>query len=565
MGRERVLIVDDSIELCRFLSKDILPQFGYDTLTAMNGERGLRLISEQQPDLVLLDVQLPDISGMDVLREMQQRQLALPVILMTAHGSESIAIEAFRLGAKDYLIKPFDIDIALDAIDRVLGRARLQREKERLSQELEETRSDLEQRVKELTVLFGVSKSVTSLLDLDKVLERVVEAAVFIAKAEEGALWLLEPTTGELLLRAEKGLDQQRAQLRRLKAQDSMVGQVFRASRPIRMVSGVGEDGMKIKTNYLALALLSVPLLAKSQPIGVLSVANRTQNRPFTANNEAMLQTLADYAAIAITNARLYREIHAFSQELEEKVRERTLELRNSVSTVYHELNNPITAIGGYAALLLDTKAGPLNTEQTRFLGRIRSNVERLVRLVDDLSDVSKIEDGRLTLEPKPLNLKQVVEETINSLSSLITEKGLQVDITLAPDSSPVMGDPQRVAQILTNLVSNACRYTPAGGQIIITSSQGNGTAELTVRDSGIGIRPNELDRIFERFYRSDDPLVQDQPGTGLGLAITKSLVELHGGELWVKSVVGKGSTFGFTLPLAHHGASVPLEAASGR
>jgi signal transduction histidine kinase len=551
MRRERILIVDDSAELRSFLSADILPQFGYDTLSATNGAEGLQIMARQRPDLVMLDIEMPDISGMDVLREMKRRQLTMPVILMTAHGSESIAVEAFRLGATDYLIKPFDIESAIDTIDRVMGLARLQRDRVRLSSELEHTRRDLEQRVKELTVLFGVSKSVTSLLDLDKVLERVVEAAVFIARAEEGALWLLEPNTNELLLRAEKGLDQQRAQLRRLRAHDSLVGQVFRGLRPVRLISGVGEDGMKIKTDYLARALLSVPLIAKGQAIGVLSVANRMDATPFTANNEATLQTLADYAAIAITNARLYSEIHSFSQELEAKVRERTQELRNSVSAVYHELNNPIAAIQGYTALLLEGKVGKLSTDQARFLGRIKTNTRRLINLVEDLSDISKLEDGRLVIHPAPLDLGRIVQETVNSLVSTIEEKGLRVEVSLAPDTAMVMGDPQRVGQILTNLVSNACRYTPAGGQITIASHRANGAAEMTVQDTGIGICEEDLERIFERFYRSDDPLVQEHPGTGLGLAIARSLVELHGGQLWVKSTVGKGSSFGFTLPLA--------------
>jgi signal transduction histidine kinase len=129
-------------------------------------------------------------------------------------------------------------------------------------------------------------------------------------------------------------------------------------------------------------------------------------------------------------------------------------------------------------------------------------------------------------------------------------EKGLQVNVSLAPDVAIVHGDPQRVMQILINLVSNACRYTPVGGQITISSCQVNGSAETTIHDTGIGIRKDELEHIFDRFYRSNDPMVRSQPGTGLGLSITKSLVELHGGRLWVESEVGKGSTFGFTLPI---------------
>jgi signal transduction histidine kinase len=274
-----------------------------------------------------------------------------------------------------------------------------------------------------------------------------------------------------------------------------------------------------------------------------------------------LLRTVANQTAISIGNTRLYEEVHASSKELEETVGERTKELRDFVSVVYHELRTPITAIQGYTALLLEEKVGSLTDKQARYLGSVENSIHRLMDLVDDLSDISEIEAGRLAIHPEPLNLRQVVEETLSSLSNTIEEKGLQVEVSLPPDIEMIVGDPHRVTQILTNLVSNACRYTPAGGQICIAANRVNSRAALTIQDTGIGIRREELDHIFERFYRSDDPMVRDQSGTGLGLAITKSLVELHGGQLWVQSTAGKGSTFGFSLPLAESSDATQMEA----
>jgi len=319
MCPERILVVDDNAEFLSLLSEDILPQFGYETLPAATGNDALSLLVDEELDLVLLDVQLPDISGLEVLQELQRRQLEIPVVVMTAYGSESIAVEAFRLGAKDYLIKPFDTNLALATIERQLDQVRLQREKERLSRELERARLDLEQRLRELTVLFGVGKSVTSLLELNKVLQRVVEAAVFITKAEEGALWLLEPDTDGLLLRAEKGLEQGRARVVELAIEDSLIGQVFRDPSPLRIATRSDENPLKLSTDYLARALLAVPMLTKGRSIGVLSVANRTHGSEFTVNNEAMLQALADFAAIAIENAQVYQATdRALAQRVEE-------------------------------------------------------------------------------------------------------------------------------------------------------------------------------------------------------------------------------------------------------
>ncbi len=296
---------------------------------------------------------------------------------------------------------------------------------------------------------------------------------------------------------------------------------------------------------------LALPLNSSGQLVGIYLLGRKLSGDIYQRQETDLLRTLSNQAAVAIANARLYEEVHAFSQELEEKVLERTKELRDFVSAVYHELIAPITAIRGYAALLHDDQAGELSERQSRYLTTVRRNIERLMKLVGDLSDVSKIDDGRLTIYPEPLDLQEAVEETLKSLAGPLSEKELQVSVSLDAETQTVLGDPQRVVQILTNLVSNACRYTTVGGQISIAAHRINGSAEMTVEDTGIGIRRDELDRIFERFYRSDDPLVRDQSGTGLGLAITKSLVELHGGQLWVKSEVGKGSKFGFTLPLA--------------
>ena len=213
MSGERILVIDDSTELTTFLCEELLPAAGFQALAAAGGEQALMAIAAEQPDLIMLDNQLPDTSGLALLQQLKGQGLEIPVVFMTAHGTESVAVEAFRGGAREYLSKPFDVETALATIERVLAQVRLEQEKETLSRDLERAQQNLKQRVNELTVLFGVSKSVTSQLDLDKVLQRVVEAATFITRAEEGALWLSEPETGELFLRADRGLGQERARL----------------------------------------------------------------------------------------------------------------------------------------------------------------------------------------------------------------------------------------------------------------------------------------------------------------------------------------------------------------
>jgi signal transduction histidine kinase len=285
--------------------------------------------------------------------------------------------------------------------------------------------------------------------------------------------------------------------------------------------------------------------------VGIYLLGRKRSGDLYQSRELEVLRTLSNQAAIAIANARLYEQVHGLSQELELKVQDRTRELRHFLSAVYHELSTPMTSIRGYTSVLLDGKAGQLNDRQERYLRAVRRNVRRLMRLVGDLADVSSIEDGRLTIHPQSVDLGNLMVESLDAHADLIEEKGLQIAISVEPGARMVLGDPQRLLQILSNLVSNACRYTPAGGRITLSAHSLDDRVELAIQDTGIGIHKDELERIFDRFYRSSDPLVQEQSGTGLGLAITKSLVELHGSQLWVDSAAGGGSTFGFSLPVA--------------
>lgn len=299
---EEILIIDDSKQICSMLAEYVLPELGYIPIIAHTGRQGLNRLRQHTPDLILLDLQLPDTSGLDLLRLIAQEGYDVPVILMTAHGSEAIAVEAFRLGARNYLIKPFSETEAQAAIDQALRERRLKREKDLLTR-------NLRQRVQELTVLYSIGKSVSSLLDLEELLVRIVEAGIYITRAEEGFLLLRDPNANELYLRAAKNLGEQRAQKLRMPIDDSLAGQVIRTGKPIRLDKAGAGAQLKVITGFLVRAILQVPLMVGSQVIGVLAVDNQQSERTFSENDQYLLSALADYAAIAIENARLYEQV----------------------------------------------------------------------------------------------------------------------------------------------------------------------------------------------------------------------------------------------------------------
>ncbi|NPA92981.1 MAG: GAF domain-containing protein [Chloroflexi bacterium] len=224
------------------------------------------------------------------------------------------------------------------------------------------------------------------------------------------------------------------------------------------------------------------------------------------------------------------------------------------VATVSHELRTPMTAIKGYVDILLMGAAGALNEQQRRFLEVVKNNTERLNLLVNDLLDISRIEAGRVSLAPEALDLRALIEEVLAEQERIAREENrpMTFEADLPPDLPLVYGDPERVRQIVENLVENAYRYTPEGGHVWVRAHVEGDQVQVDVQDSGIGIPPEEQPRVFERFYRGENPLVMASAGTGLGLSIVKTLVEMHGGSIWLTSSgkPGEGSTFSFTLPI---------------
>jgi PAS domain S-box-containing protein len=221
------------------------------------------------------------------------------------------------------------------------------------------------------------------------------------------------------------------------------------------------------------------------------------------------------------------------------------------VSTVSHELRTPMTSIVGYVDLLLKGRIGEMTEMQLSFLKKVKNNADRLTILVNDLLDISRIEQGRVELQREPVAVMDVVQQVVELMRPKIEEKGQSIEIFLPPDLPRIYADPARLNQIVTNLVSNAYKYTPTDGVIGVYAYVRDAMMHVAVSDTGIGIAPENQQMIFDRFYRvEDDPAVYEVAGTGLGLAITLSLIQMHGGEIWLESVLGEGSIFTFSMPL---------------
>jgi two-component system NtrC family sensor kinase len=285
---ERILVVDDGADMREFVVDYVLRPNDYQWLVAEDGQRGLELALSESPDLILLDLQMPRMDGIGMLKAMHERGLTIPVVLMTFHGSEEIAVEVFRMGVVDYVIKPFNVEELLTAIAGALTETRLRHERDQLTQRLVTSNLDLKQRVKELQALYGIGKSVASLVDLDTLLVRVADAAAYVTSADDTTIMLLDAASNELLKRVVKrGSDP--AQIASVPTADQNAYAALQVAQPL-----LADQATNDQTTYNA---LYVPVVLGNTPVGVLRVINQVA---LGEHQTQLLNALADYIAAAV-------------------------------------------------------------------------------------------------------------------------------------------------------------------------------------------------------------------------------------------------------------------------
>jgi signal transduction histidine kinase len=315
-----------------------------------------------------------------------------------------------------------------------------------------------------------------------------------------------------------------------------------------------------------------VPVTIEDE-IGALAAAVNQMAVQLQRSYTELEQKAADHAAMATENAALYAQVRQHAEVLESRVAARTRELEVAnrhksefLANVSHELRTPLTAIKGFVDNMLDGLTGEMNPRQLRYLTRIKANTDRLARLINDLLDLTRIEAGRLELRPTSLLLTPLVTEVVASLRPVAEDKHIQLDVAAADPDATVWADRDKVTQVLINLLGNALKFTPAHGHITVTiTREGAAWVQVAVADTGPGIAAAEAAKIFDQFYQVAQVDTQRPHGTGLGLAIAKMLVEMQRGRLWVESVVGRGSTFYFTLPVLPPITSAGATDAEGR
>jgi signal transduction histidine kinase len=402
--------------------------------------------------------------------------------------------------------------------------------------EVAELRALVKQQKEELIRLermLEVSREINSTLDLRELLTDIQHIATALTVTEASSIMLLDKKTGELYFEAATG--EASGELTRITVpiDGSVAGEAIKTGAPV-IVADARKDSRHYNqvddiTKFSTKSILAVPLIVRDKTIGVVEVVNKLEESGFTQEDVDVLTTMADQAAVAIENARLFQQ-------------------SDLISEIVHELRTPVTSIVGYAQML---KLPDIPDQaKLQFAEVIRREAARLGNMVNDFLDWARLESGRERLAQDPVDMRAVAKETM----LIMRPQADQRDVTMslqAPDEVPaIVGDPKRLKQVLINLTSNAIKYNRDGGRVEVEIAVGQEMLKVSVSDTGPGIAPEDIPNIFQRFYRvaGTEELVK---GTGLGLSVTKQIIEMHSGEITVESQLEVGTTFSFTLPIA--------------
>ncbi len=418
----------------------------------------------------------------------------------------------------------------------------------------------------DLASVIRASQAIASEIMLNKLLGKLMDTLIENAGAQKG--FLILPDEGKLRVEAARDIDaNQDTVLSRIPLEEcdelpkGIVNYVTRTLKDI-VLEDATKEGLYEKDIYIERvqpkSVLCAPILLQGRLVAILYLENNLIPGAFTPERLEILRILSAHAAIAIDNAILYRT-------LEQKVEERTAELARAsrkaeaanqaksqfLANMSHELRTPLNAIIGFSEVLKERFFGNLNEKQSEYVEDIHSSGLHLLALINDILDLSKIEAGRMELQLGRFDLSLALEAAVTLVRERVNNHGITLSVSAEPSLGEMIGDERKFKQILLNLLSNAVKFTPDGGSIEVCLERSNGNLSVAVRDTGIGIAPEEHEAIFEEFRQVGSGSNAKHEGTGLGLTLTKKFVEMHGGKIWVESELGGGSTFRFTLPMS--------------
>ena len=481
----KVLVVDDE-KVIRDGCHRVLSAKGFDVHFAENGLQAMEVLAETPVDLVLLDLKMPVMNGEEVLAKVSAQYPEILVIIITGHGTIDTAVTCMKNGAYDFITKPFQIDQFVLTVNRAADKRRLVQKARQFEEENVQNLYDLNLEKSRLKTIINCMAN-----------------GVFVANRSFEVV-LHNPALMRLLEISEKS--ENPVPVDRI-IQNSALISTLKA-----LQSGESSDegfySQEIQAGKNMLRAISAPAIGPDGAVvGTVTV-------------------LEDITA--------FKQLDAMKTDF--------------VNMVAHELRSPLSAIRQQNSVLLEGLAGPLSEKQEKIMDRGLKKIDQLLKLINDLLDIAKIEAGQHVQHRIPVDIGLLLEEAVTFMKGKADERGINL-VTQCENLQPTQADPQGIEEILNNLITNAINYSPKGGEVTVSAKGMHDYMEIKISDTGVGIAEEELPKIFDKFYRVKDPRTREVMGTGLGLAIVKGIVESHQGTIDVESISNKGTTFRILLP----------------
>lgn len=550
-AKVNILLVDDRPDKLLALEA-VLEDLGQNVVRAYSGREALRHVLNREFAVILLDVNMPGMDGFETAGLIRQRKSSehVPIIFITAFGDEMLAARGYSLGAVDYILTPVVPEVLRSKVSVFVD---LFKKTEQVKRQAD----SLRRRATQMQKLADASVAINSALSIERMLQTVTETARDVIGGHQAITLFVDPRPGQRLRRvhahtaySEKYAEWQGQPLQLDAITDTAV---FRSYTATRMTEAELLDHpdweivRKIRIPPIRGGMLAAPLTGRDGTrLGVIYLCDRGDG-PFTADDESIAVQLAQMASIAIENT-------LFSEEREaNRIKDEFL------STLSHELRTPLNAILGWTQLLQMEKP---HDELAHGLDVIERNARAQTKLIEDLLDVSRISTGKLRLSTRVLSVGEAIQAAADAVKTTAAAKGVEVQVDAPPATLRLVADPDRLQQVIWNLVSNAVKFTPARGLVRVDAAQVGAHVQIRVSDTGLGIDPNFLPFVFDRFRQADSTSTRSHGGLGIGLAIVRHIVELHGGTVSAQSRgEGHGSVFTVTLPITA-GAQLPEQAA---
>jgi signal transduction histidine kinase len=524
MENEKVLIVEDDAAI-RSLCGRLLESEGFQVITTGNGEEGLRKLADDDFDLLLTDIRLPGMTGLEIVRRARERGLDLPVVVMTGYSSLETAIQALSLGVDEFIIKPFAMDALRRTISHALEKTRLRHENARL---------------RALMPLFENSRDFVTATTREQLRARVVEAvaktipaeAVTLLEcdAESQVLTLVAACGGEFAGRIGETIALDAPAARLLTEMDQV--QVWRGAQaaPAPLALGAGADAI----------VIGASLTSRGHALGFL-VGRALPGTAFTVSDAEALTIVAGQAAAALEKARLIEELQSANRDLEELDQLKS----EFINVAAHELRTPLSVLLSHTLTLSEQLQGA-EREQLEY---ILTNAERLRHSVENMFSLRLLDAGQAELDLESFDVGEALYAVVEAYRGLASQREQEVTVELPDELGPVIADRALFELMVGNLLSNAIKFSPRGGPVGVRAWGDANQVTFVVRDQGRGLTAVAQKKIFERFHQAGDALTREEGRLGLGLAITRGVVRAHRGKIWVESEPGKGSAFYISLP----------------